>query len=120
MTKRLARDSRKGDGKLRLGRRQHRAEGCFEPIAGTAGVLGPVEQAAVDMKREARGCVPKLIADEGKADTRKLYSTEAFVNSLASEASSEEASMGQGSQTISLKSFAEQRRAYLLKATAIR
>ena len=47
----------------------------------------------------------RLIGDAVKADTRKLDSTEAFLGGLTQD---------QG-RTIGLKSFAEQRRAYLLK-----
>ncbi len=55
-----------------------------------------------------------LIADEVKADTRNLSSFEAFQNGVSAEAAS--ASTPDREQTISLRSFAEQRRAYLLKS----
>ena len=53
-----------------------------------------------------------LIADAVKADTRKLDSTEDFLKSVEGGGESGEAGH------ISLKAFAEQRRAYLLKQTA--
>lgn len=56
-----------------------------------------------------------LIADEVKADTRKLESTEDFLKGLAEDAKS---GNGPGGGAIGLKNFAEQRRAYLLKQTA--
>ena len=52
-----------------------------------------------------------LIADEVRADTRKLATTEAFEAGFAAEAP---AGGDRGPQRLSLKSFAEQRRAYLL------
>ena len=52
-----------------------------------------------------------LIADDVKADTRKLDSTEAFEKSLAGEAGQ---SGGAGREATNLKRFAEQRRAFLL------
>ena len=55
-----------------------------------------------------------LIADEVKLDTRKLYSTEAFLNSLTQDAEGGGFGPG-GGGTIALKNFADQRRAYLLK-----
>jgi CotH kinase protein len=54
-----------------------------------------------------------FLADEVKADTRKLGSYEAFVNGLAGEQTTEQPDRGRG-RGMSLKSFAEQRRAYLL------
>ena len=53
-----------------------------------------------------------LIGEDVKADTRKLYSYEAFVKGI-SAATTTEASRGPD-QEISLKTFAEKRRAYLL------
>ena len=41
----------------RLDGREHHTENLLEPTAGTAGVLGPVEQTAIDIQREARGGV---------------------------------------------------------------
>jgi hypothetical protein len=64
-------------------------------------VLGPV----------ARRC-QAVIADEVPLDTRKLYSTEAFVQGLAEEPPS--AGGFGGRSKMNLKSFAEQRRAFLL------
>ena len=55
-----------------------------------------------------------LIADEVKADTRKLDSLEAFQQSLAGEAAPTGNTRGPGGGG-SIKRFAEQRRAYLLK-----
>jgi Ca2+-binding EF-hand superfamily protein len=55
-----------------------------------------------------------LIADEVKADTRKLESFAAFQQSLADEAAQAGNSRGPGGGS-SLKRFAELRRAYLLK-----
>jgi hypothetical protein len=66
--------------------------------------LGPVAQA-----------YRSLVAEDVKADTRKLDSTEAFMKSLdggADEAASRE--------KISLKRFAEQRRAFLLSHPEIK
>jgi hypothetical protein len=54
-----------------------------------------------------------LIADEVKADTRKLDSFEAFQQGLAAEAAQAGTSRGPGGGS-SIKRFAEQRRAYLL------
>jgi spore coat protein CotH len=55
-----------------------------------------------------------LIADEVKADTRKLESTEDFLKGLTEDAKS---GNGPGGGAIGLKNFADQRRAYLLKQT---
>ncbi len=57
-----------------------------------------------------------LIADSVKIDTRKLDSTEAFLNSLKDDSASAPAqpSFGPGGPSTSIKSFAEQRRAFLL------
>jgi hypothetical protein len=55
-----------------------------------------------------------LIADEVKADTRKLDSFEAFQQGLAGEAAQAGTSRGPGAE-VSIKGFADQRRAYLLK-----
>ena len=54
-----------------------------------------------------------LIADYVKADTRKLYSTQAFLDGLEGD-SPDSGGFGPGRPVISLKSFADQRRAYLL------
>jgi hypothetical protein len=64
-----------------------------------------------------------VIAADVAADTRKLYPTEAFHAGLAGEppAASETRGGGPGGgQKIGLKSFADQRRVYLLKYTAPR
>jgi hypothetical protein len=55
-----------------------------------------------------------LIADELKADTRKLDSFEAFQQGLAGDAAQAGGARGPGGET-SIKQFADQRRAYLLK-----
>jgi hypothetical protein len=55
-----------------------------------------------------------LISADVKTDTRKLYSTEAFLQALQEDAGGDEV-FERERRTISLKSFAEQRRAYLLK-----
>lgn len=57
-----------------------------------------------------------LIAGEVKVDTRKLESTEAFLKSLAADGAGQGGPGGFGGRgTISLKNFADQRRAYLLE-----
>ena len=55
-----------------------------------------------------------LIADDVKKDTRKLDSTEGFLKGLNEDLEGDGAPGGRG--TISLQSFAEQRRTFLLKA----
>ncbi|TAK94543.1 MAG: spore coat protein CotH [Verrucomicrobia bacterium] len=55
-----------------------------------------------------------LITDAVKADTRKLDSTESFFSSVTNSVPPN-AGVRRGPPQISLKSFAEQRRAYLLK-----
>ena len=50
-----------------------------------------------------------------KADTRKLSSFEAFQKGISEEIAT--AGTPDSERTISLRSFAEQRRAYLLKST---
>jgi spore coat protein CotH len=55
-----------------------------------------------------------LIEKEVEADTRKLESFEEFEKATADTAASEG---GPGRRTLSLRSFADQRRAYLLKTT---
>ncbi len=57
-----------------------------------------------------------LIAESVKIDTRKLDSTEAFLGSLKDDSASNNAqpSFGPGGPSSSIKSFADQRRAYLL------
>jgi hypothetical protein len=57
-----------------------------------------------------------LIAEEVKADTRKLDSTEAFLKGLTEDVTSE----GFGRGSIGLKNFADQRRAYLLNLPAVK
>ena len=59
-----------------------------------------------------------LIADEVKADTRKLSSFEAFQRGVAGDIQAEGV-RGPG-RGISLKSFAEQRRAYLLNHAEVK
>ncbi len=54
-----------------------------------------------------------FLADEVKADTRKLGSYEAFVDGIAGGEAAPEPQRGPG-RGMSLKTFAEQRRAYLL------
>ncbi len=71
-----------------------------------------------------------VIADAVAADTRKLSTTQAFRDSLEGAAGAPEAAAavegpgprgpGGGRATISLKAFAEQRRAYLLSHPAIK
>jgi hypothetical protein len=64
----------------------------------------------------------ELIAEDVKADTRKLFSTEAFLRSLEGGGGGPEASgsepapprFGPGREKIPLREFAEKRRAYLL------
>lgn len=53
-----------------------------------------------------------LIADDVKTDTRKLYPTDAFAKGVTEDV--EEPGFRGPRRTLSLKSFAEQRRAYLL------
>ena len=61
-----------------------------------------------------------LIADAVKADTRKLDSTEAFLNGVDGAASLQTATRRPGApQQLSLKSFAEKRRAFLLSHPAM-
>jgi hypothetical protein len=57
-----------------------------------------------------------LIAADVQADTRKLESTTAFASSLTGESEA----TGPGRQTIPLKAFADQRRAYLLEYSEIK
>ena len=63
-----------------------------------------------------------LIADAVKADTRKLYSTDAFLRGVTEDTPTEEGQGGPGGSrsTISLKHFAEQRRAYLLNHAEVK
>jgi hypothetical protein len=63
-----------------------------------------------------------LIAADVAADTRKLASTAAFYDGLAAESTSAGAEPGPAPlhSTISLKSFFEKRRAYLLAHPALR
>ncbi len=58
-----------------------------------------------------------LISDSVKIDTRKLDSTEDFLNTLKEDSSKPAAqpSFGPGGSPIALKTFADQRRAYLLE-----
>ena len=70
-----------------------------------------------------------LIADDVKADTRKLFSTEAFLRSLEGPAADAPAPapgpgagrprFGPGGEKMPLKEFAERRRAYLLNHPAV-
>ena len=57
-----------------------------------------------------------LISESVKIDTRKLDSTEAFLNTLKEDSSKAAAapSFGPGGSPIALKTFADQRREYLL------
>ena len=55
-----------------------------------------------------------LIADEVKADTRKLDSFEAFQHGLVGDSAPADGARGQGGEA-SIKRFADLRRAYLLK-----
>lgn len=64
--------------------------------------LGPIAKSRHD-----------LIAADVAKDTRKLSSTEAFQQGLTEDTES----FGPGGRTVSLKRFAEERRAYLLEAT---
>lgn len=59
-----------------------------------------------------------LLATEVKADTRKLDSTEAFFSGATNDVVKSEGF--RGPPTISLKSFAEQRRAYLLHHSQVK
>ncbi|HOW68082.1 MAG TPA: CotH kinase family protein [Candidatus Paceibacterota bacterium] len=59
-----------------------------------------------------------LIADDVKADTRKLYSTEAFSSSLAGGTQAEAGAAEPQAST--LKSFLEKRRAYLLNRPEVK
>jgi len=59
-----------------------------------------------------------LIADEVKADTRKLESTEGFLKGLTEDAQGGGPFGGGGA--IALKSFADQRRAYLLDHSVVK
>ncbi len=59
-----------------------------------------------------------LIADDVKADTRKLYSTEAFEKGLTENVGGG-GGFG-GRETIGLKNFADQRRAYLLNHAEVK
>ena len=49
-----------------------------------------------------------------KADTLKLASYEAFISGVAGETADEPPQRGPGGRAMSLKTFADQRRAYLL------
>lgn len=55
-----------------------------------------------------------LIEDAVKADTRKLDTFEAFQSGITDDAKADE--LAGPSRSVSLKSFAHQRRAYLLNA----
>ena len=59
-----------------------------------------------------------LIADEVKADTRKLSTDEAFQKGLTEDTETE--GFRGPERMLSLKGFAEQRRAYLLKLAEIK
>ena len=54
-----------------------------------------------------------LIAEDVKADKRKLYSVEAFLKSVTDDTQAE-GGFGGGRPTISLKNFVQQRRTFLL------
>ncbi|MGI9455016.1 MAG: CotH kinase family protein [Aeoliella sp.] len=56
----------------------------------------------------------ELIADEVAADTRKLTTTEAFLDATSPESGTD------GSQSSSLRAFAEKRSAYLLGHDAVK
>ena len=59
-----------------------------------------------------------LIAEDVKADTRKLDSTEAFLNGLTGSTQGRESEGGfGGGQNAGLKGFADGRRTYLLEQT---
>jgi hypothetical protein len=60
-----------------------------------------------------------LIADEVKADTRKLESTEAFIQGLKDDVHGGGGGPG-GGDTIGLKNFADQRRAFLLNLPEVK
>jgi hypothetical protein len=60
-----------------------------------------------------------LIADDVKADTRKLDSTEDFFKGITSDIEGKGFGPG-GRGTIGLKNFADQRRKYLLEYPAIK
>jgi hypothetical protein len=60
-----------------------------------------------------------LIADAVKADTRKLYPTDAFTRGLTEDVEEPGGSRGPR-RTLSLRSFVEQRRAYLLNLPEVR
>ena len=60
-----------------------------------------------------------LIEEDVKADTRKLESTDAFQRSVEGTSEAAQTERGPGRE-ISLKTFAEQRRAYLLGYPAIK
>ncbi len=62
-----------------------------------------------------------LITDAVKADTRKLDSTEDFLKSVAGDNQTTTGTTGPGrGQPTSLKSFAEKRRAFLLKSAEVK
>ncbi len=59
-----------------------------------------------------------VITEDVKADTRKLYSTDAFLKGLTDDSQPQQGfGPPGGGARVSLKSFADQRRAYLLKYT---
>ena len=60
-----------------------------------------------------------LIAADVKADTRKLDSTEAFLNSVAADSQAESGSR-RGPASSSLKTFAEKRRTFLLNHAEVK
>ena len=58
-----------------------------------------------------------LISEEVKMDTRKLASFDAFQKGIHGESAAPGTNSPGADRSISLRSFAEQRRAYLLKVT---
>ena len=61
-----------------------------------------------------------LIAEGVRVDTRKLDSTEHFLNSLTQDVPGHGGGGPGGKETIGIKNFSDQRRAYLLNHPAIR
>jgi hypothetical protein len=61
----------------------------------------------------------ELIQDDVKADTRKIYSTEAFLNGIGAD-NKPEAAGGGDRQSATLRGFIEKRRAYLLNHPEVR
>jgi hypothetical protein len=61
-----------------------------------------------------------LIADDVKADTRKLDTTEAFLTGLTGDTQGPGGFRGPGGGSVGLKSFVEQRQKYLLNLPALK